>query len=172
MEKIVKKLINDSIKDVDVYHHNGNIWLIFTETKEWVLELKKTGRLWYNYYFFRNLFNYISMDVIENQYYITRWVEDVLQNGVKNTSLACKHDNLLVEDVLQNGVKNTLNIKAVEYLTVEDVLQNGVKNTNVGIDNNKLEVEDVLQNGVKNTIFLREKLHRTVEDVLQNGEKL
>lgn len=105
MEKIVKKLINGSIKDVDVYYHNGNIWLIFTETKEWVLELKKTGSLWYNYYFFRNLFYYLSMDVVENQYYITRWVEDVLQNGVKKTHHYLQRLGNIVEDVLQNGEK-------------------------------------------------------------------
>ena len=41
MEKIVKKLIDESICDADSYFHNGNIWVIYTEKKEWVFELKK-----------------------------------------------------------------------------------------------------------------------------------
>ena len=152
MEKIVKKLIDNALEGVDVYYYNGNIWFIFTETKEWVLELKKTGNLWYNYYFFNNLFSYLSMDVVENQKHITKYVEDTLQNGVKNTWNITINYNVSVEDTLQNGVKNTLNIKAVEYLTVEDVLQNGVKNTFVQRNYNTISVEYILQNIEKLTL--------------------
>jgi hypothetical protein len=41
MEKIVKKLIDESICNADSYFHNGNILVIYTEKKEWVFELKK-----------------------------------------------------------------------------------------------------------------------------------
>jgi len=106
MEKIVKKLIDESICDADSYFHNGNILVIYTEKKEWVFELKKNGDLWYNYYFFKDLFSYLSMDVVENQHYITKYVEDALQNGVKNTLTDFEETNLVVEDALQNGLVN------------------------------------------------------------------
>ena len=55
-----------------MYHHNGHTWLIFTESKEWVIDLTENKTLWYNYNFFRNLFDYVSMDVVDNQHYITK----------------------------------------------------------------------------------------------------
>ena len=171
MEKIVKKLIDESICDADSYFHNGNILVIYTEKKEWVFELKKNGDLWYNYYFFKDLFSYLSMDVVENQHYITKYVEDALQNGVKNTIYFFLPDSFPVEDALQNGVKNTFG-NAMLYLdTVEDALQNGVKNTLTDFEETNLVVEDALQNGVKNTATLPFLFYNPVEDALQNGVK-
>ena len=154
MEKIVKKLIDESICDADSYFHNGNILVIYTEKKEWVFELKKNGDLWYNYYFFKDLFSYLSMDVVENQHYITKYVEDALQNGVKNTIYFFLPDSFPVEDALQNGVKNTATLPFLFYNPVEDALQNGVKNTSHFPIPRLRSVEDVIQNGVINK-FMR-----------------
>ena len=133
MEKIVKKLIDESICDADSYFHNGNILVIYTEKKEWVFELKKNGDLWYNYYFFKDLFSYLSMDVVENQHYITKYVEDALQNGVKNTTPADLKRISAVEDALRNGVKNTSHFPIPRLRSVEDVIQNGVINKFMGL---------------------------------------
>ena len=133
MEKIVKKLIDESICDADSYFHNGSILVIYTEKKEWVFELKKNGDLWYNYYFFKDLFSYLSMDVVENQHYITKYVEDALQNGVKNTNPADLKRISAVEDALRNGVKNTSHFPIPRLRSVEDVIQNGVINKFMGL---------------------------------------
>ena len=150
MEKIVKKLIDESICDADSYFHNGNILVIYTEKKEWVFELKKNGDLWYNYYFFKDLFSYLSMDVVENQHYITKYVEDALQNGVKNTLHTFFYTNITVEDALQNGVKNTKAMYWTSIPLVEDALQNGVKNTSRIRIRGGSSIEDALQNGLVN----------------------
>ena len=84
MEKIVNTLIDEAVQKVDTYTNNGSTWLIFTDDKRWVIELTKDGTLWYNYNFFNSLFAYASMDVIENQHYITKWVENNVINGVKH----------------------------------------------------------------------------------------
>jgi hypothetical protein len=125
MKKIIDELINDAIEGVDTYFHNGSMWLIFTDRKQWVIELDKHGKLWYNYYLFMNLFNYVSLDVVENQHYITMWVEDIIQNGVKGTSPFSRGISWLVEDIIQNGVRSTLQISREPVRQVEDVIQNG-----------------------------------------------
>lgn len=68
MEKIIHKLINEFIEGIDTYTHNDSTWLIFTETKEWVIELTGNKTLWYNYNFFKELFSLTSMDVVDNQH--------------------------------------------------------------------------------------------------------
>ena len=66
----------------DIYYHRDSLWIVFTETKEWVIELTNKNTLWYNYRFFTRIFDFVSLDVVENQHYITKWVEDTIQNGV------------------------------------------------------------------------------------------
>jgi hypothetical protein len=149
MKKIIDGLINNAIEGVDTYFHNGSIWLIFTERKQWVIELTENGSLWYNYDFFKNLFNYASLGVIVNQHYITMWVEDTLQNGVKDTG--CHGNELFfkVEDTLQNGVKDTKVYKYTLSGFVEDAIQNGVKDIKYSLFSFSDEVEDTIQNGVR-----------------------
>ena len=109
--EIVRELIEYNCDGVDKYIHNNSTWLIFTDDKKWVIELTKDGTLWYNYNFFKDVFKYLSLDVVENQHYITKWVEDTIQNGVKETNPVdvMKFFDNKMEDALQNGVKETNN---------------------------------------------------------------
>ena len=170
IETLIKKMIDIHVKDADVYVNNGSLWLIFTEEKKWVIELDNAGNLWYNYHFFYKIFKLISMNVVDNQHYITRWVEDALQNGVNNTVIIFSELSFLVEDALQNGVKNTTSYHSKNLYPVEDALQNGVKHTSEWESESKTQVEDALQNGVKGT---RGYVNRgkKVEDTVQNGVK-
>jgi hypothetical protein len=105
MKEMIFDIINDAVEGTDLYEHEGSLWLIFTDDKEWVIELNKEGTLWYNFYFFQNCFKYLSLDVVENQHYITEWVEDTIQNGVRSTSKLPWETSLEVEDTIQNGKK-------------------------------------------------------------------
>ena len=194
MENIILKFIGQNIKGVDTYQHNGSNWLIFTDEKKWVIELTKDGTLWYNYNFFNSIFSFFSLNVIENKHYITKWVEDTIQNGVKHTLWdsftykSCEPTSFVVEDTIQNGVKNTLPEKTTcSPHLLEDIVQNGVKRTcNTSID---MEfIEHTIKNGIKNTepggylgpITIRGKVFHQFEssnqtdnvgNVIQNGVK-
>ena len=167
--EVIFDLINFNIEGVDVYHHNGSLWLIFTDDKKWVIELTKDGTLWYNYYFFTNCFKYLSLDVVNNQHYITKWVENVIQNGVINTKTFKRMHARLVENVIQNGVINTHYHWDLESTIVENVIQNGVINTGMPMGALVASVENVIQNGVINTSFPLSHSHSHVENVIQNG---
>ena len=171
IEKLIKKMIDIYVKDADVYVNNGSLWLIFTEEKKWVIELDNAGNLWYNYHFFYKIFKLISMNVVDNQHYITRWVEDALQNGVNNTDRIKWNVTKQVEDALQNGVKHTSEWESESKTQVEDVLQNGIKQTSEGLGLEFIQVEDVLQNGVKETRWMSDWEDNKVENTIQNGVK-
>ena len=197
MEKIIHKLINEFTEGVDTYTHNNSTWLIFTETKQWVIELTENKTLWYNYNFFKSVFAYASLDCVQNQHLITKWVEDniinkeltyvtlfrdardrkqqfedTLQNGVKYTKMAHMKTDWSVEDTIENGVKETLNTEYMLTSMIEDTIQNGVKETL------KLEcceytgdVDEVLENGVKETQFNSYENKSWVEGVIKKGVK-
>ena len=178
--EMVKELIDFNSEGVDTYNHNGSTWLIFTDQKKWVIELTKEKTLWYNYYFFTGVFKYLSLDVVENQHYITKWVEDTVINGVRCTQATPFETRKGVEDTIQNGVKHTIpqNNKSHEY--VEDTIENGVKKTYSDkipheydwTDQFTEEIEGIIQNGVKHTEkSLQIDGSCVIEDVLREGVK-
>ena len=195
MDNLIYKFINQSVRNVDTYQHNGSTWLIFTNDKKWVVELTKEKTLWYNYSFFKSIFDFFSMDVVENQHYITKWVEDVIKNGVKDIESSKYQSPEEVEDTIQNGVKETKGINGIHGMNV--AIQNGVKQIEPlpAQDGNrdwgnyyhgkedrtkpfKEYVDDVINNGVKEVYWLPNE-HKLpvddvnpVDDVIDNGEKI
>lgn len=174
MEKIVYKLFNEFTKGVDTYTHHGSTWLIFTDTKQWVIELTKDNTLWYNYNFFKGMFSYASMEVVENQHYITKWVEDNIINGVNHTSQSIPRQRPSVDEVIKDGVKEiSSNVMIFQSMKVEDAIQNGVKETFDFMEQNinEYEIDDTIQNGVKETKYNQSYQEPKFKDVLENGVK-
>ena len=178
MEKIVYKLLNEFTKGVDTYTHHGSTWLIFTDTKQWVIELTKDNTLWYNYNFFNGMFSYASMEVVENQHYITKWVEDNIINGVNHTSQSIPRQRPSVDEVIKDGVKEiSSNVMIFQTMKVEDeiddTIQNGVKETFDFMEQNinEYEIDDTIQNGVKETKYNQSYQEPKFKDVLENGVK-
>ena len=178
--EMVKELIDFNSEGVDTYNHNGSTWLIFTDQKKWVIELTKEKTLWYNYYFFTGVFKYLSLDVVENQHYITKWVEDTIINSVKSTKGEYYKEIQKVEYTIQNGVKETELHKGNRPLVINDTIKNGVKKTYSDkipheydwTDQFKEEIGDIIQNGVKHTEkSLQIDGSCVIEDVIREGVK-
>jgi hypothetical protein len=151
LQKLIDKVIDKAVVGCDTYKHNGSTWLLFTNDKKWVIELTKEGTLWYNYYFFQKLFKVIALDVVENQHYITKWVEDTVINGVKSTRKLQFVSPSRVEDTVINGVKHTIDTTHHKNKYVEDTIQNGVKETKGEYYKEIQKVEYTIQYGVKET---------------------
>ena len=172
MEKVINRIINDAIEGVDTYKTKDSTWIIFTESKKWVIELTKDGTLWYNYNFFNDLMVYLSMDVVENQHYITKWVEDNVINGVIHTKVSKKVRHFSVEDTIENGVKKTLEGLGCESLMVEDILNGGVKHTEYGDwEDGDERLDDIIQNGIKQTCAQIPSIDAVAERVVEEGIK-
>ena len=168
MKEIIKYTINQKVKGVDTYYNNGSIWLIFTDDKKWVIELTKDGTLWYNFYFFQDCFKYLSLDVVENQHYITEWVEDIIQNGIKDVIGQIIDAPELVNDAIRNGVMNTFDVQVDMVVQVEDTIQNGVRHTGHNVIRSANSIEDVIKNGVKETNWRKVDNHPTYLDTIIN----
>jgi len=179
----MKSLIDNWTKGVDTYTHNGSTWLIFTDSKRWVIELTEDKTLWYNYNFFKQIFSLTSLDVVENQQYITKWVEDNVMNKVKDTRLEINITEGEVDDIIQDGVKETKQKDRVRLVLDIDgrgliletnlVIRDGVKETN-HVDVMKFfndKMEDALQNGVKHTFNTEYMPKSMVVDIIDNGVK-
>ena len=122
----------------------GSIWLINPETKEWVVELEKGGRLWWYWDFHFNFKRYFNMERPDFHKFIKIWVEDVLNRGVSSTSTTQSNLKRKVEDVLNQGVSSTQYPQNHPQRRVEDVLNKGVTSTQEDTVVFSCEMEDVL----------------------------
>jgi len=169
--EIIRELIEYNCDGVDKYIHNNSTWLIFTDDKKWVIELTKDGTLWYNYNFFKDVLKYLSLDVVENQHYITKWVEDTIINGANYAKPCFFPTSRTVEDAIINGVKNTSPTFTKFMSGVEETIQNGVKETIYRQMGVVPVVEHTIENGVKETLHYDHHCLREVVGTIQNGVK-
>jgi len=193
LEKIIFKLFDDASQGVDRYNHNGSLWAIFTNEMKWVVEYTKDQTLWYNYSFFKDEMELVSLDCVEDKDLIKKWfesrflgipkvedfcepffdqdqyVEDTIQNGVKQTELS-KRD-FFPKDILQNGVKETKSLQIHLKKSIKDTIQKGVRHTRKWCDDCGPRVEDTIQNGVRMTKSTIISQDSKVEDTIQNGVK-
>ena len=132
--KAAYSLMNMITKDYYWYHDTpkqpfkftpGSIWLINPKTKQWMLELKKSGRLWYYYKTSDTFSKYLNMEESDFKSFIKIWVVDALERGVISTHPTfhppCDH----VEDALERGVISTASDSSARWSPVEDALKNG-----------------------------------------------
>ena len=182
LEKLLFGMFDDDTQGVDVYNHNGSMWIIFTDEMRWVLEFTKDRTLYYNYPFFRDKMEMLSLDCIKNKDLIQKWfesrflnintVEVAIQNGVKNTQEMFFMVHKEVEVAIQNGVKHTEKSLQIDgSCVIEDTIQNGVKYTQPETYQISSRIGDTIQNGVKYTESTRAKQKMAVEDTIQNGVK-
>jgi hypothetical protein len=172
-EKLIRpifRFFNNKTKNAEFYKNHGSVWLIFTKEKRWVFELTKEGTLWYNYYLFNDVFKYFSLGVVENQQYITEWVENIIQNGVIKTKHQLNLSDLTVEDTIQNGIKHT---EYGDWLDgderLDDMIENGVKETQQEEHHRLREVVQTVKNGIKETRLEQNITEGEIDDIIQNG---
>jgi hypothetical protein len=92
------------------------------------------------------------MDVVENQHYITKWVEDNVINKVSDIHFRDARDRKQqFEDTLKNGVKETHDDAYHHKSRVDNVVKNGVKETHREICEYKNTIDYIIQTGVKET---------------------
>lgn len=168
IEKLIFDIFDKEIEGTEIYNHEGSMWLIFTEERKWVVEFTKQKTLWYNYKHFNDILMLFGMEVSDGAKYIKKWYEDkFIFNAVKQNASTL----LYVDDVIDNGVKETDKSYSNYRLCVENTIQNGVKHICRGSYANTSLAEDIIQNGVKNIIDAGPDQTVCVEDTIQNGVK-
>jgi hypothetical protein len=176
LEKLIFGIFDDASQGVDRYNHNDSLWLIFTNEMRWVVEYTKDQTLWYNYNFFKDEMDLIGLNCVEDKDLIKKWFESRFldMQKVKDSCEPFFDQDQYVEDTIQNGVKDTKSLSTSDVFHVEDTIQNGVKDTRrtrlINLSANQM-VEDTIQNGVKHTQQYRTRCMMRVEDTIQNGVK-
>ena len=176
LEKLVFGIFDQMVEGADKYvTKQGSTWLIFTESKKWVIEFTKDKTLWFNYNIFQNELDLIGKDCTEERDLIKNWFESRFLNKPKVKEAhhvdVMKFFDKKMENTIENGVKHTEDTVHISKETVEDTIQNGVKDTSAKLFNISRDVEDTIQNGVKETIVGDGNVTCYGEDAIENGVK-
>lgn len=78
MNKLVNKVLNNSIEGFVCYEYKESYWIVNPEKNLWVVKVAWTGYTFYNYFFFLELFRYISLTVPADDNYISKWIGEEL----------------------------------------------------------------------------------------------
>ena len=170
IEKLIFETFDNSIKGIDIYNHDGSMWLIFTEERKWVVEFTKEKTLWYNYKHFTDILVLFGMELTEGAEYIKKWYEDKFIFNVGKNSERYINESL-VDNIIDKGVKDTIDGLYRNNPSVEDTIQNGVKETKENWSASRYQVEDTIENGVKETISTLRRTILGVDDIIKNGVK-
>jgi hypothetical protein len=174
LEKLVFRIFDQMVEGADKYvTKQGSTWLIFTESKKWIIEFTKDKTLWFNYNLFQNELDLIGKDCTEERDLIKSWFESRFLNKpkVRATFNHAIDSNQAVEDTIQNGVKHTIDIEFRNKFIVEDTIQNGVKETQTRMWPPLGAVDETIQNGVKHTDYGFDREESYIEDAIENGVK-
>ena len=105
IKNILFDIFNENTKGAEFYEHDNSLWMVLPEQEEWVFEIDKNLTLWYNYKFFKKFYKYASLDVIDNQHYITEWVENIIKIRIRDTQKYGFGSRTSVEDIIKKGKK-------------------------------------------------------------------
>ena len=178
---ITKELINSNVKNAYVYYHKESIWLIFPDTKKWVIEIMCGKTLWYNYEYFKHLFKVIGLGFPESEIFVTKWVEEVFKCSLKNSwsniipgeldwSNEFNPEEVIRETkphyrMLYNPMNFEPTIKEMKRMNeVNIVLENSIKETNYCELHSAMSGEHIIRDGIKETNWRRVDNHPTYLD--------
>ncbi len=176
LEKLVFGMFDQMVEGADKYvTKQGSTWLIFTESKKWVIEFTKDKTLWFNFNLFQGELDLIGKDCVEERDLIKDWFESRFLNKPKvwATFNHAIDSNQAVEDTIQNGVKEAHHVDVMKFFDkkMENTIENGVKDTKLNNRILDLKVEDTIQEGVKYTQYANGSAFGVVEDTIQEGVK-
>ena len=142
---IFYKLYYD-LKHVEVIPYKENFWFIDREQKCWYFVYDKNNKhLWWYYHYFRDYFNYFSLERSDAEYVMSRWVEEVLFSTVDTTEGVHRRGCAGVEEVLFSMIDTTNANAERGGEAVEEVLFSTVDTTEFGPVAAKDLVEKVLK---------------------------
>lgn len=196
LKELIFSQFDKEIEGSDIYEHTGSKWIIFTDSRKWVVEFTKDKTLWFNYHHFNSILVLFAMDsssnkdIIKEWYenrfifkpeikkvyaefrsYGKKWIDNVVENGVVATRLGNFGKLPLVKRVIQNGVKNIYCDSNETLTSIEDTIQNEVNHMISGEFISEDIIEDTIQNGVKHIRTSGENTVVGVDDIIQNGVK-
>jgi hypothetical protein len=112
-------------------YSEGSIWLINPETEKWMLELEKSGELWYYTKTSDTFSMYLNMEKSDFELFIKIWVEDALKREVISKRVVYSYSSGRVEVPLEKREKRVVPTVAIHAAhsprvnEVEDALKNG-----------------------------------------------
>jgi hypothetical protein len=117
----------------------------------------------------------IENGIKETNYDTSQYIEDVnevIENGIEEIyEVDWDVPNCVIDDVVDNGVKNSNPLQYMPKEIINNVVENGITSTHDDIYHHRGRVDGVIKNGIKETYREICEYKETVEYIIQTGIK-
>lgn len=128
--KLIDYRLKGSVKNLKLMPDGSDLWMVDSDSNQWVISISSSGILKYNLKFFNDIFAVFSMKWDEYQSVLKVWFEKIIKVPIRQIQRVSGDMSYVLEKILKRADKWTLNkryefsYKVVkEYLRKKDIYE-------------------------------------------------
>lgn len=128
--ELIDYRLKGSVKNLKLMPDGSDLWMVDSDSNQWVISISSSGILKYNLKFFNDIFAVFSMKWDEYQSVLKFWFEKIIKVPIRQIQRVSGDMSYVLEKIMKRADKWTLNkryefsYKVVkEYLRKKDIYE-------------------------------------------------
>ena len=128
--KLIDYRLKGSVKNLKLIPDGSDLWMVDSDSNQWVISINSSGILKYNLKFFNDIFAVFSMKWDEYQSVLKVWFEKIIKVPIRQIQRVSGDMSYVLEKILKRADKWTLNKRyefsynvVKEYLRKKDIYE-------------------------------------------------
>jgi len=128
--ELIDYRLKGSVKNLELIPDGCDLWMVDSDSNQWVISISSSGILKYNLKFFNDIFAVFSMKWDEYQSVLKVWFEKIIKVPIRQIQRVSGDMSYVLEKILKRANKWTLNKRyefsynvVKEYLRKKDIYE-------------------------------------------------
>ena len=128
--ELIDYRLKGSVKNLKLMPDGSDLWMVDSDSNQWVISISSSGILKYNLKFFNDIFAVFSLKWDEYQIVLKSWFEKIIKVPIRQIQRVSGDMSYVLEKIMKRADKWTLNkryefsYKVVkEYLRKKDIYE-------------------------------------------------
>ena len=128
--ELIDYRLKGSVKNLKLIPDGSDLWMVDSDSNQWVISINSSGILKYNLKFFNDIFAVFSMKWDEYQSVLKVWFEKIIKVPIRQIQRVSGDMSYVLEKILKRADKWTLNKRyefsynvVKEYLRKKDIYE-------------------------------------------------
>lgn len=128
--ELIDYRLKGSVKNLKLMPDGSDLWMVDSDSNQWVISINSSGILKYNLKFFNDIFAVFSMKWDEYQSVLKVWFEKIIKVPIRQIQRVSGDMSYVLEKILKRADKWTLNKRyefsynvVKEYLRKKDIYE-------------------------------------------------
>ena len=128
--ELIDYRLKGSVKNLKLMPDGSDLWMVDSDSNQWVISISSSGILKYNLKFFNDIFAVFSMKWDEYQSVLKFWFEKIIKVPIRQIQRVSGDMSYVLEKIMKRADKWTLNKRyefsynvVKEYLRKKDIYE-------------------------------------------------